>query len=199
MKSSLLLFLALFSLSGAHAGNAVNDACKRLCETDGDCVRKCVAHAELMELKADVIHVAAGFHKSVDMRLTALRTGASIETFETCGKSGWSTDNMLTCLRAYPTPELMKSCKKLSPREEDQVKCLRNGKTSAEVEACMKILVSTDLRLQCVGLQLEAKVTETCDLKGQGSRDRLRCLERAPRSASDAHPRRQPASVPARD
>ena len=194
MKSSLLLFLALLPLSGAHAGNAVNDACKRLCETDSECVRKCVAHAELMELKADVIHVAAGFHKSVDMRLTALRTGASIETFEICSKSGWSTDNTLTCLRAYPTQELMKSCKKLSPREEDQVKCLRNGKTSAEVEACLKILVSTDLRLQCVGLQLSAEATEGCNLKGQGSRDRLHCLERAPRPAADAGPRRKPAS-----
>lgn len=199
MKLYLFLFTALLPLPRAHAGNAVNDACKRLCDAEGSCVRKCVAHAELMEVKADLINVAAGFHKSADMRLTALRTGASLETFEICGKSGWSMDNTLTCLRSYPTPELMKSCKKLSPREEDQVKCLRNGKSSAEVEACLKILVSADLRLQCVGLQLDVKATAACELNGQGSRDRLRCLERAPKSAPGASPRRMPASVPARN
>lgn len=189
--SQLTLFLlALSPLTHAFAGNAVSEACKRLCEAERDCVRKCVGHSELMELRADLINVAADFHKEPELRLTALRTGASLETFDICRKSGWSTDNQLTCLRAYPTPELMKSCKKLSPREEEQVKCIRMGKTAAEVDACMKILVSNDLRLECVGLQLPVKVTEGCDLKGRGSRDRVECLKRSDRvPASKAKPR----------
>jgi hypothetical protein len=172
-----LLLFALSPLTHAFAGSAVNDACKRLCETERECVRKCVGHSELMELRADLINVASDFHKEPELRLTALRTGASLETFEICRRSGWSTANQLTCLRAYPTPELMKSCKKLSPREEEQVKCIRIGKTSAEVDACLKILVSNELRLECVGLKLAAEEIESCELKGKGSHDRLRCLK----------------------
>lgn len=190
MKLFLFIIALILIATRAFAGNALHDACKHLCETDSECVRKCVAHSELMELRAEVVNAASDFHKKPELRLTALRTGANLEAFEVCRKSGWSTDNQLTCLRASPSPGLMKSCKLLSPREDDQVKCIRSGKVAGEVEACLKILVSADLRLQCVGLQLSVKATEACDLKGQGSKDRMRCLERAPRQQH-----RMPASV----
>lgn len=177
MRTFLFLCIVFLFAGQAPAGNAVSDACKRLCETEKECVRKCVGHAELMELRADLINMAAAFHKDPELRMTALRTGAGLDAFEICGKSGWSTDNKLICLRAYPTPELMRSCKKLSPREDEQVLCVRNGKSAASVDACAKLLVSNELRVKCVSLQVTARATEACNLKGQGSRDRLRCLE----------------------
>ncbi len=173
-----ITFFFFFLATNSHAGNAVNEACKELCKSGKDCIRRCVGHSELMELKADLIQLAAAFHKDPELRLTALRTGANKDSFEICGKSGWSTDNQLICLRSYPTPELMKSCKRLSPIEADQVKCVRNGRSAQAVDACSRILVSNDLRIRCVRLDLSAFETSACDLPGKGSKERLRCLER---------------------
>jgi hypothetical protein len=187
MKFFLIIsiFLLLLSVPSDAANNSIHEACRRLCDVEVDCVHRCVGHAELMEVRAELVNVAAEFHKSPDVRLTALRTGASLETFEMCTKTGWSTENKLICLRSYPTASLIKACKNLSPREDDQVRCVRNGKTTAEVEACNRLLVSANIRLECVGLHAGADATETCDQKGRGSLQRLECLKgnrRAPAS-----------------
>ncbi len=182
MKSLFILFLLLLALPAEAAGSSAHEACRRLCENEGDCVRRCVGHVELMEVKANLVNTAADFDKSVEVRMTALRSGASIETFSICGNSGWSTHNKLICLRSYPSPELMKSCKTLSSREADQVRCLRNGKSSADIDTCNRILVSPDLRLECLGLQITAKEMSPCEGKGSGSRERLDCLRRLDRS-----------------
>ena len=106
-----LLFLFIFSLfaPAQAANNCVHDACRRLCETERDCVRRCVSHTELMEVRAEIVNTAADFHKLPEVRLMALRTGASLETFDLCQKTGWSSDNKLICLRSYPSVEVIKS------------------------------------------------------------------------------------------
>jgi len=182
MKSLFFLFLFLLAPPAEASGSSAHEACRRLCENESDCVRRCVAHVELMEVKANLVNIAADFDKSVEVRMTALRSGASIETFSICGKSGWSTHNKLICLRSYPTPELMKSCKALSAREADQIRCLRNGKASADVDSCNRLLVSPDLRLECLGLEIAADEMSPCAGKGFGSRERLHCLRRLERS-----------------
>lgn len=196
MKTSLFLTFLLFTLSASAAGNSVHEACKNLCSTLSDCVRKCVAHAELMEVRASLVNTAANFHKDPETRMVALRSGANAETFDLCGKTGWSTENKLICLRSYPTPELMKSCKKLSPLEEDQVRCVRNGKTAAEVEKCADTLLDTSMRLECLGLEVTAHEITDCGNIKAGSAQRLSCLRQADaRKPNGKHRRnRKPAS-----
>jgi hypothetical protein len=177
MKLHFPLILLLIPVSLLAGSNSAHEACRRLCDVGSECVRKCVGHVELMECRAEVVNAAAEFHKSADIRLTALRTGASLETFDICRKTGWSTDNKLICLRSYPTADLVKACKSMSAREEDQVNCVRNGKSAADVEACNRLLVSGDMRLKCVGLEVSAMEAESCDRKGQGSLQRLECLK----------------------
>jgi|GEM_PF-5575746 len=182
MRTFFFSLFLLISLSASAANNSVHEACRRLCEVEADCLRRCVSHAELMEVRADLVNVAADFHKNPEIRLTALRTGASLDTFGLCGKTGWSTDNKLICLRSYPTAELIKSCKNLSPREEDQVRCVRNGKSSVEVDACSSLLTSPELRLECIGLPITAQQAFSCKVSGLGSQQRLDCLKRLDRS-----------------
>lgn len=192
MKSLFSIAVLLLACTALAANHSVHDACKRLCATASDCVHKCVSHAELMEIRPDLVNVAADFHKDPEMRMTALRSGASMETFDLCKKTGWSTENKLICLRSYPTAELIKSCKKLSAAEEDQVRCVRNGKSSAEIDKCSSMLVDTKMRLECLGLEVSAKASDECGSLNQGSRQRLDCLRSADSRRSSK--KRVPAS-----
>lgn len=179
MNSLVSIFALLFVSLAYSASNSVHDACRRLCESEKDCVRKCVGHAELMEVRAELVNTAAKFHKDPEVLMTALRSGANVETFELCATTGWSTEGKLTCLRSYPTRELIKSCKRLSTREEEQVRCVRNGKTAAEVDRCASILTDPGMRMECLDLEVTAMESGSCARSGAGSRERLECLRRA--------------------
>ncbi len=160
------------------ANNAVNDACKDLCSRESECVRRCIAHAELFELNADFIRAVTDFTKHVDDRMRALRSGADIQILELCKETGWSLDNMMICLRSYPSQEVIRNCKKLSPRQEDQVQCVRLGKAAAAIDACNRLTPSGDLRLECLGLPLTVEETKLCGSSGGNSNTRMKCLER---------------------
>jgi len=132
----IFIFLLTFLMPTANAGSRANqEACRLLCESESDCLRQCVDHTKLMELHAELVNAASSFDKMPEVRLRALRTGATVEVFDICSKIGWSTENKLICLRSYPTKESVKTCKKLSSREEDQVRCVRNAKISGEARA----------------------------------------------------------------
>jgi hypothetical protein len=182
MKRTLLFapFVFLASLAFA-ANNSVNEACKRLCETESECVRKCVGHAELFELRCEFISAAADWSPTIETRMKVLRSGANLEVLEICQKTGWSLENKLTCLRSYPTPEVLKACKKLSPRQEEQMRCLRMGKSEAEVNACIALVPGSDLALACLQKQVTAQETRECRRMGLDSKARMDCLEQAVR------------------
>lgn len=128
MKLAFVILALFFAIPARAANNAVNDACKRLCDTDGECVKKCVGQAELFELKADFINAVTDFTKLPGDRMRALRSGANLEVLALCKQSGWSLDNMMICLRSYPTAEVIKGCKRKSQLQETQVECMRQGK-----------------------------------------------------------------------
>ncbi len=195
--SNLLLLVSLFAQPARGANNSVNEACKRLCETESECVRKCVAHAELFELKSDLIDNVADWTPVVETRMKVLRTGANNEILALCKQTGWSLDNMLTCLRSYPTKEVIRECKKLSSLQEEQVRCIRLGKTSAEIEACSLLVPASNQRLECLSRTITAQETRECRKYGMNSQQRMNCLERAQQADSgetrDSGP--APASV----
>jgi hypothetical protein len=175
----LLLILVGLLLPAQAANNSVNVACKRLCDTQSECVRKCVAHAELFELNSDFVNATADWSPDPEIRMKVLRTGANVEILALCKQTGWSLDNMLTCLRSYPTPEVIKSCKKLSTGQEEQVRCIRMGKTSAEIEACTLLAPSASQRLECLGKEVTAQETRECRRLGPDIQQRMQCLDRA--------------------
>ena len=193
MKPLLLISLLLFALPAGAAHNSVNEACRSLCDGEGECVRKCVAQAELFELRPDFILAVSNFTKKIEDRMRALRSGADLGVLAICQGTGWSLDNQMTCLRSYPTPELIKACKRLSSRQEEQVECVRMGKTDAEVDACNGMFPGSDRRLECLGTSVSARDRSTCEERGGDSRMKMECL-RSPRSGSGALLRR-PSSV----
>ncbi len=162
----------------ALAGQGTTEACKRLCEGEGECLRKCVAQVELFELKRDFIEASTEWSAAVDTRMRVLRSGANMETISICKKTGWSEENKLTCLRSYPTPGVMKNCKKLSSLEDEQVRCVRTGKTEAEIDACTNLVPGSDLRLECLQRDVTALEVRQCNRSGLDSRARMQCLER---------------------
>jgi len=179
MKIALLTFSFLFSNVPAHAANnAVNLACKSLCNAESDCVRRCVGQAELFELKPEFISAVAEWTQKPDDRMRALRSGANLEILDLCKQTGWSLDNMMVCLRSYPTFEVIKSCKRLSPLQEEQVRCVRMGKTDAEVESCRKLFPGTDRRLECLSRNVVAYDIDHCRPYGDTAA-KARCLEAA--------------------
>lgn len=179
MNRTLFLLPLLFFASLALAANrGVPEACKRLCDSESECVRKCVSQAELFELRSDFIDASTAWGKTAEVRMRVLRSGANIDTIALCKTTGWSEENKLTCLRSYPTPSMLKLCKKLSSREEEQVQCLRTGKTEAEVDACINLVPGTDLRLECLHKDTTALETRQCNRNGLDSRARMNCLQR---------------------
>jgi hypothetical protein len=187
-----LAIVVLFASAPALAGNnAVNDACKRLCNAESDCVHRCVAQAELFELRSDFINAITDFTKGVDDRMRALRSGADLTILSLCKTTGWSLDNMMICLRSYPTPEVIKNCKRLSPRQEEQVECVRLGKSEAEIDACIRLVPGSDRRLQCLGLRVTANETANCGEAGGDSYERMKCLERNASENADKIRRRE--------
>jgi hypothetical protein len=179
MKLVFCTLLVFFATTAWAGNNAVNEACKRLCNVESGCVRRCVGHAELFELKSDFINAVADWTKTPDDRMTALRSGANLEILSLCKQTGWSLDNMMICLRSYPTPEVIKACKKLSPLQEEQVRCVRRGKTDAEVEACNRLVPGSDRRLECLDRNVTAQDVTTCREEGGDSYEKMRCLGRA--------------------
>jgi hypothetical protein len=205
-----LFLLFLFSLPAFAANNAVNDACRRLCAADTDCVHKCVSQAELFELKPDFINAVTDWTKKPDDRMRALRSGADVLILELCKSTGWSLENMMICLRSYPTPEVIRNCKRLSPLQEEQVHCVRLGKTEAQIDECNQLVPGSGHRIACLERRVTAPDTRNCRDLGGDSFERMQCLEkaelsRAEKSRHDAldgrirHERsgnRSPASLP---
>ena len=179
MKFALLTLGFLFVLPAWAGGNAVNESCKGLCNSDGECVRKCVGQAELFELKSDFINAVTDWTKKPDDRMRALRSGANAEILSLCSQTGWSLDNKMICLRSYPTPEVIKSCKKLSPLQEEQVRCLRMGKTDVEVSACVNLTPGSDMRLDCLQRNVTAQDAISCRKEGGDSFEKMNCLRKA--------------------
>jgi hypothetical protein len=179
MKSVLFIFFLLFAPRTYAANNAVNLACKSLCASESECVRRCVGQAELFELNADFINAVTDWSKKPDDRMRALRSGANVEILQLCKATGWSLENMMICLRSYPTPEVIKACKRLSTLQEDQVRCVRAGKVDAEVDACNKLFPGSDRRLLCLQKYTTAQDTDACRTLGGDSYEKATCLDRS--------------------
>jgi hypothetical protein len=179
MKSAFFIFLFLLASPAHAANNAVNLACKSLCASESECVRRCVGQAELFELNADFINAVTEWTKKPDDRMRALRSGANIEILQICKTTGWSLDNMMICLRSYPTPEVIKACKRLSALQEEQVRCVRMGKVDAEVDACSKLFPGSDRRLLCLEKNITAEDTNECRTLGGDSYEKASCLDRS--------------------
>lgn len=179
MKLALFTFSLLLSATHAHAvNNAVNLACKALCNSENDCVRRCVGQAELFELRPEFINAVTDWTKKPDDRMRALRSGANQEILDLCKQTGWSLDNMMICLRSYPTFDVIRNCKKLSPLQEEQVRCVRMGKTDAEIESCSKLFPGSDRRLECLSRNVVASDIDHCRHYGDTAA-KARCLEAA--------------------
>ena len=191
MKMALWILSLFLALPVSAANNAVHEACKRLCDNESECVRKCVGHAELFELRADFINAVADFTKKTDDRMRALRSGADLEILALCKGTGWSLDNKMICLRSYPTPEVIRNCKRLSPREEEQVHCVRLGKSEADVDACIRIVPGTDRRLECLERGVTAKDAGDCHEQGGDTYEKMKCLEKAELARMDQGKRQQ--------
>lgn len=128
MKTTLAILLcSLHAIAAIAATSGVNEACKQLCDQEAACLKKCVGHAELFEIRPELIKSVAAFDPDTETRLKVLRTGASAETLELCKKADWSLENTLICLRSYPTRDLMKACTKAKRGEDEQVECVRSG------------------------------------------------------------------------
>jgi hypothetical protein len=183
MRIQFTLWILLSAIPALAANNAVHDACKRLCETDGDCVHKCVGQAELFELRPDFVNAVADWTKNPEDRMRALRSGANLEILALCQQTGWSLDNKMICLRSYPTPQVIKNCKKLSPLQEEQVRCVRSGKTEAEIDACIRLVPGAGHRLDCIERRVSVEARHTCGEDGGDSFEKMGCLERAEKSA----------------
>lgn len=179
MKLVLWTLSILLAQSASAANNAVHDACKRLCDQESECVHKCVAHAELFELRAEFINAVTDFTKRTDDRMRALRSGADLQILSLCKDVGWSLDNKMICLRSYPTPEVIRNCKRLSPREEEQVQCVRLGKTEAEINECIQLVPGSDRRLECLQRGVTARETRSCREGGGDTYEKMKCLEKA--------------------
>jgi hypothetical protein len=176
--NSFLLFLGLMlDPALTWAGVAVHDACRRLCENEAECLRRCISHSELFELNADFVNACTDYNPSVEVRMKVLRSGATRDLLPLCKDTGWGIDNVLICLRSYPTPEVLKACKKLSPKEEDQVRCLRSGNTNAQIEGCFKFGDSTKERLSCLDYHLDIAQPRRCREKASSAEGRLACMD----------------------
>jgi hypothetical protein len=197
MRLSVFILTLLLALPASAANNAVNGACRQLCDGDSDCVRKCVGQAELFELRAEFIRAVTEWTVKPDDRMRALRSGANLEILDLCKRTGWSLENMMICLRSYPTRDVIKNCKKLSTLQEEQVQCVRLGKTEAEIDACVRFVPAPNFRLTCLEHQVSMRELKSCDAQGGDSRERMRCLERAEQShlAQEGAPHRGPSSV----
>lgn len=177
MQFALLLLLAC-SLP-AEAGvvrNKIADACSRLTGRDPQLTKNCVNHAELFEVDSEYIRAVVEFHSSIEIRMKALKSGASIDTLKLCKSLNWSVDNTLSCMRSYPTPELVKECKKVSARQEDQLRCVREGRDTAQVHACNSISSTTSERFACLELNVPALATYNCRDKFSSFPERMQCM-----------------------
>lgn len=171
-----LIFAPAFSWAGAEA----HDSCRKLCDNEADCLRRCVSHVELFELTPSFVDLVTDFHPSVEVRMKVLRSGASREILPLCKETGWNIDNVISCLRSYPTPAVIKACKKISPKEEEQVRCLRSGNNSAQVESCSEFGATTAEHLECLGYQADLHVSRRCRSPEKSSRaERIQCMEQA--------------------
>ncbi|MGZ3653328.1 MAG: hypothetical protein ACXVB9_12840 [Bdellovibrionota bacterium] len=179
MKRAIIILSLLFTSPTQAGNNAVNESCKSLCNSESDCVRRCVGQAELFELKSDFINAVTEWTKNPDDRMRALRSGANHEILQLCQSTGWSLDNKMICLRSYPTPDVIKSCKKLSPLQEEQVRCVRMGKTEAEVDACNRLVPGSDRRLECLERNVSAQDSINCRNLGGDTFEKMSCLRNA--------------------
>lgn len=175
----ILSFLLLPSLASAGLrASKVAESCRALTDGDRELLPKCVNHAELFEVDAKLIREFAGFHRDVEIRMKALKSGADSEGLALCKEAGWNLENTLSCLRSYPTRSLLKSCKKLSPNNEDeQLKCLRLGRETAEVDACAGIGATTDEAFRCLEIHATAMQVLHCKRAGLG-KPAFRCLNK---------------------
>lgn len=177
----LLAFLLVLLSLPAEAGvvrNRITDACSRLTNRDPELSKNCVNHAELFEVDSQYIRAVVGFHPSVEIRMKALKSGASVDTLNLCKSLGWSIDNTLSCMRSYPTPALVKECKKISPREDEQLKCVRIGREVSQVQACGELSDLAEERFHCLSLDIGTLATLNCRNTQRGFSARLKCLEK---------------------
>jgi hypothetical protein len=192
MKYGFLLLLLLCSVAEASsARNKIADACSELTNRDAVLTKNCVNHAELFELDSEFIRAVVGFHRSVDVRMMALKSGASVDTLKLCRSLGWNLDNTLSCLRAYPTPEIVKACKKVGAKEEDQLRCVREGRETAQIDACVAISPKVADRLSCLELDVPAMAIINCENKFHTFKERLRCMEKETAAKEDEYRRDQ--------
>lgn len=189
MKFLPLLLLLL--CSAAQAGSKIADACSELTNRDPALTKNCVNHAELFEVEAPFIRAVTQFHRSVEVRMKALKSGASVDTLNLCKSTGWNLDNTLSCLRAYPTPEVVRDCKKLSPKEDDQLKCVREGRDTSQINACLEISPLIPERISCLNLDVPAMATINCENKFHTFKERLRCMQQEIASKEDEYRRDQ--------
>lgn len=192
---TLFFFLVLFSLP-AEAGvvrNKIADACSRLTDRDPELTKNCVNHAELFEVDSQYIRAVVDFHPSVEIRMKALKSGASVDTLNLCKSLGWSIDNTLSCMRSYPTPSLVKECKKISPKEDEQLKCVRIGRETSQVQACGSLGERVEERFQCLSLDIATLDTINCRNTQQGFSARLRCLQKIVQAREEEYARDQAA------
>jgi hypothetical protein len=171
----ILLLLSLPAEAGV-VRNKIADACAELTSHDPDLTRNCVNHAELFEVDSQYIYAAAKFDRTVDVRMKALKSGATVETMKLCKSLRWNTDNTLSCMRSYPTPELIKECKKLSAREEEQLRCVREGRDTTQVQACNSMSEKTQERFQCLQLDVPGLATINCNNLHDNFKARMACM-----------------------